>query len=493
MCSIFGFVTNGIVDKDRLHVMADDMVRGAINRGRDGIGARITHLPKPYVSYQCMTTEKAGSYLHNCTMQDIVQHATLHRCPVTLIGNARAEPTTEWVKEKHGYDQQPYALGKWAIVHNGTIANDKALRTNELETGIDSAAIVEDLHAHTYPETNTVDKLYDVFVSTIKCLKGSYAILATHEDAPGFIFTACNYRPIWIGKNDSGVWLASEASMLPHNCVPKMQEPYTCNLVHKYSADNKRVSLFNEADEFRTKRALVVASGGLDSTVAAQVCKNQGMEVTLINFQYGCRAEEHELKAIKEISEAMGVPLVLFPIPIYDPSDSPLFDHTATIAGGEAGAEFAHEWVPARNLVMLSVATAYAEAKGFDYIVLGNNLEEAGAYPDNEPEFINRFNALLPFAVGDGKRVRVLMPVGNLMKHEIVALGLEQGAPLAHTWSCYKNGDLHCGTCGPCMMRRTAFSINNTKEVIQYEDDFCQDEGCPQSHIKHICVSKEVR
>ncbi len=143
MCSIFGFVTNGTVDKDRLFIMADDMVRGAVNRGRDGIGARITHLPKPYVSYQCMTTEKAGSYLHNETLKDIVTHATIHREELTMIGNARAEPTTEWVKEKNGYDQQPYALEPWAIVHNGTIANDKDLRTGAHPSNIDSAAIVE--------------------------------------------------------------------------------------------------------------------------------------------------------------------------------------------------------------------------------------------------------------------------------------------------------------------------------------------------------------
>jgi 7-cyano-7-deazaguanine synthase len=154
---------------------------------------------------------------------------------------------------------------------------------------------------------------------------------------------------------------------------------------------------------------------------------------------------------------------------IYDKSDSPLLRDDSNIAGGEEGAEFAHEWVPARNIVMLSIATAYAEAKGFDYIVLGNNLEEAGAYPDNEPEFINRFNDLLPFAVGDGKRVRVVMPVGNLMKHEIVDLGHRLGAPLDLTWSCYRAGDKHCGTCGPCFMRRTAFEINNLEEVIEYE------------------------
>ena len=469
MCSIFGFITNGHVDKDRLQVMADDMLRGAVNRGRDGIGARLAHLPAPYRSYTCSTVAKAGTYTHDATIIDLVTHCTLHQ-NLTLIGNARAEPTTEWVKDKAEYDQQPYNVGKWAIVHNGTIANDKNLRSGAHMSSIDSAAIVEllaEFEASRNPQT--LDGFYELFVSAIRCLKGSYAILAVHDDLPGYIFSACNYRPIWIGKNDTGMWLASERGMLPHNCVPEMQEPYTCQLINQYSANNNRVSLFSE--ELRPMRALVVASGGLDSTVAAQICVDQGMDVTLINFQYGCRAEEHELNAIKEISEEMGVPLVLFPIPIYDPADSPLFDHTATIAGGEAGAEFAHEWVPARNLVMLSVATAYAEAKGFDYIVLGNNLEEAGAYPDNEPEFINRFNQVLPFAVGDGKRVRVLMPVGNLMKHEIVAQGLAHGAPLAHTWSCYKNGELHCGTCGPCMMRKTAFSINNAPEVINYLND----------------------
>lgn len=467
MCSIFGMITNGVVDKDRIRITVDDMVRNAVRRGRDGIGAHITHLPAPYRSYSCLTVEKAGTYLHNCTIDDIVKHCTLHQ-NYTMIGNARAEPTTEWVKEKRDYDQQPYSLGAWTIVHNGTIANDKLLRTGEMQTDIDSAAIVEQLNLYCGEKENNLDRMYSAFCGVIKTLKGSYAILATHRLMPGVIFTACNYRPIWAGKTDSGMYLASQANMLPHNCVPQMLEPYTCNVVTAINSDTNRVSLI-ENDDARPLKALVVASGGMDSTVAAKLCMDDGLDVALINFQYGCRAETNELKAIRAIATDLDVPLVLFPIPIYDPKDSPLFDVEAEIAGGEAGAEFAHEWVPARNLVMLSVATAYAEANGFDYIVLGNNLEEAGAYPDNEPEFINRFNAMLPFAVGDGKRVRVLMPVGNCMKHEIVALGLEHAAPLQHTWSCYRNGEHHCGTCGPCVMRKTAFEINKAEEVIQYE------------------------
>jgi 7-cyano-7-deazaguanine synthase len=158
----------------------------------------------------------------------------------------------------------------------------------------------------------------------------------------------------------------------------------------------------------------------------------------------------------------------LFPLPIYQKGDSPLLDADSKIAGGEAGAEFAHEWVPARNLLLLSVATAFAEARGISTIVLGNNLEEAGAYPDNEPEFIAKFNDMLPFAVGDGKRMNVIMPVGNMMKHEIVELGNRIGAPMHLTWSCYRALELHCGTCGPCYMRRKAFEINKLDEVISY-------------------------
>jgi 7-cyano-7-deazaguanine synthase len=206
----------------------------------------------------------------------------------------------------------------------------------------------------------------------------------------------------------------------------------------------------------------------MDSVVATVSMMKAGYDVELLHFQYGSRAEGPEHAAIMAVAAHLAIPLHTIPMGIYDPKDSPLLRNDSDIAGGEAGAEFAHEWVPARNLVMLSLATAYAEANGFETIILGNNLEEAGAYPDNEPEFINRFNDLLPFAVGDGKRVRVVMPVGNLMKHEIVALGEQLGAPMGLTWSCYRNGPIHCGKCGPCFMRRTAYTINGLKDPLQY-------------------------
>jgi 7-cyano-7-deazaguanine synthase len=133
---------------------------------------------------------------------------------------------------------------------------------------------------------------------------------------------------------------------------------------------------------------------------------------------------------------------------------------------GEAGAEYAHDWVSARNLVMLSLMTAWAETNKFGYIALGNNLEEAGAYPDNEEEFGNRFNAILPFATQNGVKIELLQPLSTYMKHEIVKLGLELGVPYHLTWSCYGDGRKPCNECGPCYMRRVAFERNGTVDPL---------------------------
>jgi 7-cyano-7-deazaguanine synthase len=330
-------------------------------------------------------------------------------------------------------------------------------------TTIDSAAIAELLANEDTSELDA-EQLGIYFEQCISKLKGSYAILAVHSEYPDRIFVACNYRPIWYARNEFGLFFASSAEYFPSSMIPQMVTPYS-SWVFTFGTQQRLDKRMPP-----NKRALVVCSGGMDSVVAATWAKHEGYGVELIHFRYGSRAEGPEQKAISAVASALGVNLRYLPMAIYDPSDSPLLQADSTIAGGEEGAEYAHEWVPARNLVMLSLATAYAEAKGFDSIILGNNLEEAGAYPDNEPEFIRRFNEMLPFAVGDGKQVRVLMPVGNLMKHEIVALGHQLGAPLHLTWSCYRAGEKHCGTCGPCYMRRTAFRINGLPEVIEYEE-----------------------
>ncbi len=465
MCAIFGAIILGQPPSmvDRANSILDHIMNKSLERGRDGWGFHVQ--------------EGRSSEAHNYQRRSINRNSIPRMngffdpnsgiIAGVTIGNLRAEPTTEFVAHKREFDQQPYRFGKWTIVHNGTIANDRELRDpfatgpdERLITEIDSAAIVEVLAGR--QEFESATDITEWFRRCIGKLRGSYAILATHDDHRVGVFAACNYRPIWFGRNEVGTFFASARDYFPIGFTPVMVEPYS-------------IWCFTATGQYRLdrvpgdgKRALVVCSGGMDSVVAAKSAQAQGYEVSLLHFQYGSRAEGPETTAIYAVAAALKTPLHIMPMGIYDPKDSPLLQSDSEIAGGEAGAEFAHEWVPARNLVMLSLATAYAEANGFDTIVLGNNLEEAGAYPDNEPEFINRFNDMLPFATGDGKRIRVVMPVGNLMKHEIVALGEHLKAPMGLTWSCYRAGPLHCGTCGPCFMRKTAYEINKLEDPIQY-------------------------
>lgn len=463
MCAIIGaLVWGGLFgNMPRVNANLNEIFTRSIERGRDGRGwfirtkrdgvvhERLVAIPERNIEW--------GKHVDFFDDED-------SKC--ILIGNLRAEPTTEYVADKSWEDQQPYTAGRWTIVHNGTIANDHDLRVGSIRTSVDSAAIAEHLSMFDDIWSHTESEVASMFSRAIKDLVGSYAILAVHADHPGMIMAACNYRPIWYVRTLHGVFFASSRDYLDiGEGTPQMLPPYSA---WSFTRDD---TVCLDQQTAKSTRALVVCSGGLDSVVSACIAKAMGIEIELVHFRYGSRAEGPEVAAVKDVAKHLGVGLTIFELPIYSPTDSPLLRSDSTIAGGEEGAEYAHEWVPARNLVMLSVATAMAEARGFDTIVLGNNLEEAGAYPDNEPEFIQRFNDLLPFAVGDGKRVRVAMPVGNLMKHEIVEMGLGLNAPLHLTWSCYRSGVQHCGTCGPCFMRRTAFKINKADEVITYACD----------------------
>lgn len=472
MCSIFGALLGPqpSYNSDTVNLRLACIAELSTERGRDGRGfvSVATGTGREWTNFMRSPQRVEGDEIA-FARQTFVPKEGYQSCAV--IGNCRAEPTTEYVSDKCATDQQPYRAGRWAIVHNGTIANDKELRTDVVVTTIDSAAIVEQLHkrsaAFLVEETDRAEEAAEVFGSVMDDIKGSYAILAVNYDLPDRVFVACNYRPVWYCiVEGEGVYFASAKEYLPEFGRREMLTPYSQRI---FELQDGIVTIRTiKAPRPANKRALVVCSGGLDSVVALSQMLAKGYDCEMLHFRYGSRAEGPEVAAVHAVANHFAIPLHVMPIPIYKPEHSPLLQADSAIAGGEAGAEFAHEWVPARNLVMLSIATAMAEAMGIETIVLGNNLEEAGAYPDNEPEFVKRFGEVLPFAVGDGKQVQVVMPVGNLMKHEIVKLGHQLDAPLHLTWSCYRSGPTHCGKCGPCHMRKTAFEINSLDEVIQY-------------------------
>src|SRR5258706_356118 len=217
-------------------------------------------------------------------------------------------------------------------------------------------------------------------------------------------------------------------------------------------------------------RCLVICSGGLDSTTAAtHALMVDARQPILLHFQYGCRAEAREEEAVRNVAAALGVEhLVVDFAWIKHRGGSSLTDSRAAIAGPIEGAEYPHEWVPARNLLMIAHAAALCDARGIGEIYMGLNLEEGAVYPDNTVEFYERLNDLMPLATLSRPVIR--MPLARMMKWQIVRHAAAIGAPIHLSWSCYRAGPLHCGQCGPCYLRRTAHAMNNLPDTVQYAD-----------------------
>ena len=462
MCAISGFIAVGpaLVGKRREKVTErmQQIILRSTDRGRDSWGISVLGNNGAVGSFKSV---RGYSPTDELRIQDGARIA---------IVNNRAEPTTEFVKEKTEHDVQPFSgqHSFWYVAHNGTIANDKALIEQHSwtpPTAIDSIVL-----PGLFEEYGFADGLRKVI--------GSYAIAAFDKRDPHKLHLATNYKPL-VYHHDAELECIFFASFPEYIGSPDFHHivevpPYTLAEVTSTGAITKW-PLLRPAG----KRALVIASSGLDSTVAAQEAKKRFEEIALLHFNYGCRATPNELKAFSHIARAMKVSSLVINTEVFrNHMKSRLLGNTEKVAQGDAGVEFAHEWVPARNLIMLSMATGVAESDGFDTIVLGNNLEESGAYPDNEMIFIRKVNAMLPFATRDGTYIQLEQPVGNLMKREIVKLGLENGSPLELTWSCYEHGDNHCGTCGPCRMRKVAFRINGVRDPVfehEYSDPFWSD------------------
>ncbi len=455
MCSIHGIYSHVGCDDDDAELLHRLIIAGS-ERGSDSAGI---------VASNGRALPMIGSG-KDYRLDDVRSVVTGARW---AVANCRAEPTTEWVHHKRLDDVQPFSYDGVTVAHNGTVANDAdiiALHALQAPTQVDSWALLPVLDSEPIWSAAGLCELLKENVV------GSWALLAGRGDE---LAASVNYRPLAAQLTDDGIAFTSLArhGELGPGLVDRMTDPWT--RLRPYSTVLVTPHGIDEA-ELRTNlstRALVVASAGLDSTVVASMLLDEGWDVGLLHLTYGCRAEAREVAAVRDIAARLDVPLTILDLTAVFAAigHSRLLDPTAAHAPGEAGAEFAHEWVPARNLVLLAVASALAEAHGYDAVALGANIEEAGAYPDNEQEFIERLGDVLPYATHVDRDVRILMPVGHMTKREIVAAGLDVDAPLDLTWSCYEGRELHCGTCGPCFMRRTAFAMSGVPDPIRYEGD----------------------
>jgi len=215
------------------------------------------------------------------------------------------------------------------------------------------------------------------------------------------------------------------------------------------------------------KKAIVLLSGGLDSSTALYIAKRQGFDIFCLVFDYGQRHKK-ELEAAKRIARISRCRFTVLKIAL-PWKGSALLDKKLKISpfNGErkpaakpAFKEIPSTYVPARNTIFLSFAISYAEAIGAADIFIGANALDYSGYPDCRPEYFKAFNRLARLATKSGiedKDIRILTPLGHLKKSEIIKLGLKLGVPFGLTWSCYMGDKKPCGRCDSCVFRAKGF------------------------------------
>jgi len=227
--------------------------------------------------------------------------------------------------------------------------------------------------------------------------------------------------------------------------------------------------------------AIVLLSGGMDSCVcAAEALHKYGHDrVGLFHASYRQRTEARELRAFSEIAgfyavrEKLAVRLDYFGAI----GGSALTDAKIVVPENElgaprpAGSAIPLTYVPFRNAHFLSVAVSWAEAMGAGAIYIGAVAEDSSGYPDCRPEYYEAFQELIRRGTRPETKIEIVTPVIRLKKSQIIRRGLELGAPLQLTWSCYQGEELACGACDSCLLRLRAFAEAGVRDPIEYRPE----------------------
>ena len=225
----------------------------------------------------------------------------------------------------------------------------------------------------------------------------------------------------------------------------------------------------NDQRESGGRDAVVLLSGGLDSMVCAGLAREGGFRVVALTIDYNQR-HRVELEAAKRIAAELAQSHVVLPLDLRQFGGSALTDDIAVPKTG-LGADIPVTYVPARNLVFLSLTLAWAEALGASDIFIGVNALDYSGYPDCRPEFIAAFERLASLATArgvQGERFRIHAPLLALNKAEIVQRGLQLGLNYGLTVSCYDPGPhgQPCGHCDSCTLRAAGFARAGVADPI---------------------------
>jgi len=213
---------------------------------------------------------------------------------------------------------------------------------------------------------------------------------------------------------------------------------------------------------------VVLLSGGMDSVTALYDSVEKHSVGCCISFDYGSKHNEREIHYAKYHSKRLLIPHVTIPLAFI----GQFFKSNLLKSGGEIpdghyeDKSMQKTVVPFRNGIMLSIAAGFAESAGAGGIVIAAHAGDHAIYPDCREEFM--FAMASAIATGTYAGIEVIRPFINIGKEGIAQRGAELGVDYSKTWSCYKGGELHCGTCGTCVERKEAFELAGIKDPTQY-------------------------
>lgn len=208
----------------------------------------------------------------------------------------------------------------------------------------------------------------------------------------------------------------------------------------------------------------------MDSTLVAYIMKSRGYDIIALHFNYGQRTLAKELEAFRAICVDLGVSKKYeIDLDFFKTiGASALTDHSIDVptTGVEEGVPITY--VPFRNGIFLSIATAIAEKEGCEVIAIGVVEEDSSGYPDCRDTFIQSFQQSANLGTKETTHISIEMPLVHLQKSQIVQESLRLGAPLNLTWSCYQSNDKACGVCDSCRLRLRGFERAGQKDPIEY-------------------------
>lgn len=227
------------------------------------------------------------------------------------------------------------------------------------------------------------------------------------------------------------------------------------------------------------KKAVILSSGGVDSTTVLAIARSEGYEIYSLSFDYGQR-HARELEAARRVAEHLGASEhLIIDLNLARIGGSALTDATP-VPKGRAEAEMLQEipvtYVPARNTIFLSLALAWAEVLGAEDIFIGVNAVDYSGYPDCRPEYIEAFERMANLATKAGVegrlRIKIRTPLIALSKADILRLGQSLGVDYGLTHSCYDPvpDGAACGECDSCLLRKKGFQEAGMTDPTRYSE-----------------------